>query len=489
MSASPSTTAIPMLIDGRDHTPDRPLREVRSPGSGELVGQVRLGTADDVDRAVAAARAAAPGQRESSVFDRSALCRRLADAIDAHAEELARLLTTEHGKPYHAEALGELGAAATAFRDAADQVVSLRSESVAVRDPAKRVLVSRRPRGVYAVITPWNFPLGVASIYYLAPGIAAGNTIVWTPAPSVSSIAVRFAEVLHEAGLPPGVLNVVTGDGAVVGQAAIKHPGVAAVGFTGSTPTGRRVAEAAAGKPVQLELGGNGPSIVLDDADLDLTATAVAGGAFANAGQICTSTERVLAHASIASDLAERVAERARAVVLGDPFAKDTTMGPVHTAELAERVRRQVSDAAAAGGRVLVGGGKPADAPTPHYVEATVVDGVPRTADLHVAETFGPVVPIVHWETEEELAELVAASDFGLSGAVFGRDLGRAIPLAERLPCGIVNLNETSSYWEPNIPAGGASGTGSGYGRTGGPWSLEEMTERQALVITTRAGS
>lgn len=481
MSADP----YPMVIDGKTYAPDRPVREVRSPGSGEVVGHVRLGTRDDVDLAVAAARAASPGWRRTSVFDRAALCRTLADAVTARREELASVLTGEHGKPYRTEGLGEIDAVATAFRDAADQVVSLRSESIAVRDRSKRVLISRRPRGVYAVVTPWNFPVAVASIYYLAPGIATGNTLVWTPAPSVSGVAARLAELLDEAGLPPGVLNLVTGEGPTVGDAAIRHADVDAVGFTGSTATGRLIAQAAAGKPVQLELGGNGPSIVLGDADLDLAASAIAGGAFANAGQICTSTERVLAHASVAKELAERVAEHARAVVLGDPFAADTTMGPVHTAEVAQRVCDQVEAAVAGGGRVLVGGGRQPGAPTEHYVRATVVDDVPATSDLHRAETFGPVVPVVHWDGADELDALVRASSYGLSGAIFSGDLGRAMALAEELPCGIVNLNEASSYWEPNVPAGGAAGTGSGHGRTGGPWSLEEMTEQQAIVIRT----
>ncbi|TDC44402.1 aldehyde dehydrogenase [Actinomadura sp. KC345] len=476
----------PMYVGGAAYTPDRPTREVRGPGDGAVVGHVLMGTAEDVDRAVTAARAAAPAHRRTPVFERAELCRRLADAVAAEKEDLAARLAAEHGKPFHTEARGEIDAVVTAFRDAADHVVSLRSESIAVRDPAKRVLVQRRPRGVYSVITPWNFPIGVASIYYLGPGIATGNTLVWTPAPSVAGIASRLTAVLHEAGLPDGVLNLVTGEGPVVGNAAITHPGVNAVGFTGSTATGYLIAEAAGGrKPVQLELGGNGPSIVLPDADLDLAAAAIANGSFSNAGQICTSTERVLAHASVATELAERVAAHARDVVLGDPFSDSTTMGPLHTADLAKRVCAQIDEAAAGGGRILAGGGRQAGAPTEHYVEATVVDTVPHGCDLDVAETFGPVTPVVHWNTVEELHALVAASEFGLSGAIFSRDVGRAFALAEELPCGIVNLNEASSYWEPNIPAGGAAGTGSGYGRTGGPWSVEEMTEQQAIVLRT----
>lgn len=481
-------TVAPMFINGREHTPDRPARVLRSPGNGTECGAVSLGTAEDVDLAVGAARAAARHLRTASVFERADLCRRLADAVAAHRTDLARRLSTEHGKPFRTEAHGEIDAVITAFRDAADQVVSMRVESIAVRDPAKRVAITRRPRGVYSVITPWNFPLAVASIYYLAPGLATGNALVWTPAPSVSGVASQLVAILAEAGLPAGALNLVTGEGPVVGNAAIRHPGVDAVAFTGSTATGHRIAEAAVGKPLQLELGGNGPTIVLPDADLDLAAEAIAGGCFANAGQICTSTERVLAHRDIATPLAERIAERAARIVLGDPFDPATTMGPVHTAELADRIRSQVGAAVAGGGRLLAGGTSLPDAPTANYVPATVVDAVPHDAELHVAETFGPVAPVVHFADDAELHALVHRSDFGLSGAIFSTDIERAIPLAESLPCGIVNLNETSSYWEPNIPAGGVSGTGSGYGRTGGPWSLEEMTEQQAIVITTRSG-
>ncbi len=479
-----TTETFPMYVDGLAYRPDRPTRQLRSPAAGTDVGNVLLGTPDDVDLAVAAAQTAAPPHRQRSVFERADLCRRLADAIAAHKDDLAQQLTAEHGKPLHTEARTEIDSIITAFRDAADQVVSLRSESIAVRDPRKRVLVQRRPRGVYAVITPWNFPLGVASIYYLAPGIATGNTLVWTPPPTVAGVAARLTEILHEAGLPGGVLNLVSGEGTTVGNAAVTHPDVNAVGFTGSTATGYRVAEAAGGrKPVQLELGGNGPTVVLPDADLELAAAAIANGSFTNAGQICTSTERVLAHAAIASELAERVATHARDIILDDPFSPGTTMGPVHTSELAQRVRGQIDAAVANGGQVLAGGGHPRDAPTENYIEASVVDAVPHGSDLDVAETFGPVTPFVHWETVTELHQHVAASGFGLSAAIFSRDVERAISLAEELPNGIVNLNEISSYWEPNIPAGGGAGTKSGYGRTGGPWSLEEMTEEQAIVL------
>lgn len=478
------TDAFPMYVDGSIYRPDRPTRQLHSPGTGKTVGNILLGTPDDVDQAVAAAREAMPGHARKTVFERADLCRRLADAVAKHKSDLAEQLSAEHGKPLHSEAVGEIDSVIAAFRDAADQVVSMRSEASAVRDPHKRVLVQRRPRGVYGVITPWNFPLGVATIYYLAPGIATGNTLVWAPAPSIAGIASQFVEILHETDLPDGVLNLVTGDGATVGNATVRHPDVNAIGFTGSTPTGYKIAEAVGGrKPIQLELGGNGPTVVLPDADLDLAATAIANGSFANAGQICTSTERVLAHSDIASRLAERVADRARHVVLADPSSPETTMGPVHTADQAQRVCSQIEASVAGGANLLTGGKCRKDAPTEHYIEPSVVDRVPHGYDLDIAESFGPVAPVVHWSDFDELNAHVAASQYGLSAAIFSRDIERAISLAESLPCGIVNLNEASSYWEPSVPAGGGAGTKSGYGRTGGPWSMEEMTDQQAIVL------
>jgi succinate-semialdehyde dehydrogenase/glutarate-semialdehyde dehydrogenase len=459
-------------------------RTVVSPATGDVLGELPLHTPADVDAAVGAARTAARELARLSPFERADLCDAVADAIDARADAIARLLAVEHGKPLEAEARGEVAVFASAFREAAQQVRWMTGELVPAHDESKRVLVRRRPLGVCGVITPWNFPLGVPGLYYLAPGLAAGNALVWTPAPSTSLVALEAAAAIAEAGLPTGAIAVVTGDGAVVGDAVARHPGVDGVGFTGSTAVGALVARAAAGKPVLLELGGNGPTIVLADADLELAAAAIAGSSFANAGQVCTATGRVLADETVAGELAERLAAHASELVVGLPLDPATTMGPVHQEAVADRVVDQVAGAAAQGARVVAGGGRMEELPTRNYVAPTVVDAVPAGAALHVEETFGPVAPIVRFSGMAELRKLVDASPFGLFSAVFSGDVARAVRLAEELPTGTVNVNAPSSYWEPHLPAGGAAGRASGVGRAGGRWSIEAMSEAHTITVS-----
>ncbi|HEU4657109.1 MAG TPA: aldehyde dehydrogenase family protein [Capillimicrobium sp.] len=466
-------------------TQDIQTREVISPATGEVLGRLPLGTAADVDAAVSAAAGAARELAALGPFERADLCDAVADAVEARADEIARLLALEHGKPLEAEARGEVAVFSVAFREAAQQVRWMTGEVVPAHDETKRVLVQRRPLGVYGVISPWNFPLGVPSLYYLGPGLAAGNAVVWTPAPSTSLVALAVADAIADAGvLPAGALTVVTGEGPVVGDALARHPGVHGVGFTGSTGVGEAVARAAAGKPVLLELGGNGPTIVLEDADLDLAAAAIAGSSFANAGQVCTATGRVLAHESVAGELAERLARHAGEIVLGLPLDAATTMGPVHQEPLADRIVGQLDQAVAAGAQVVAGGRRREDLPTRNYLEPTVVDRVPAGASLHVDETFGPVAPIVRFGSTDELRELVDASPFGLFSALFSRDVARAMRLAERLPTGTVNINAPSNYWEPHLPAGGAAGRASGIGRAGGRWSIDAMSEVHTITVS-----
>ncbi|MGO1972240.1 MAG: aldehyde dehydrogenase family protein [Propionibacteriaceae bacterium] len=471
-----------MIIGGEAYAPDRERRVYDSPSTGEPVSEILLGTVDDVDRAVAAARAALPALAKLSLDERADLLLRTAAAIRARAEDFAQLLATEHGKTYHADAMGEIEASAEAMAAAGGQARWLTESHYPLSTRGKRLLTVRRPRGVYGVLTPWNFPLGIATQYYLGPGLAAGNTMVWLGAPSVNSTHALLAETIAELW-PAGAINFVTGDGPVVGQALAGHAGVDAVGFTGSTPVGNAVQAAAVGKPTFLELGGNGPTIVLPDADVARAATRIAGGSFTNAGQICTASGRILAHASIASELADAIAEESKKFVLGDPFDQATTMGPVHRQELAATVISQVDDAVAQGARLVSGGHLLDGAPTPHYLLPTVVDDVPATADLHRAETFGPVAPVVHYESAEQLDQLITASPFGLHGGIFSRDVEKALSLGETLRVGHVNINDTSAYWEPSIPAGGAAGAVSGIGRSGGPWSVMEMTEVQTFAL------
>lgn len=460
-------------------------RTILSPATDEPVGELPLGTAADVEAAVRSARAGAATLARLGPFERADLCDAVADAVEARADELARLLSLEHGKPLEAEARGEVAGFSMAFREAAQQVRWLTGELIPARDEAKRVLVRRRPLGVVGVITPWNFPLGVASFYYLGPGLAAGNALVWVPAPSTSLVALAVADAIRDAGaLPQDALTVVTGDGPVVGAALAAHPDVDGIGFTGSTGVGREVAHAAAGKPMLLELGGNGPSIVLEDADLELAATAIASSSFANAGQVCTATGRVLAHEAVAGELAERLAATADEIVVGLPLDAATTMGPVHRPEVAERVVAQVAGATAGGATVVHGGGRIDGLPTRNYVAPTIVDRVPADASLHVDETFGPVAPIVRWSSTGELRALIDASPFGLFSALFTSDDARGLRFAETLPAGTVNVNGPSNYWEPHLPAGGAAGRASGIGRAGGRRSIDALSQEHTVTLT-----
>ena len=479
----------PMFIDGQWHTGDQNnLKDVTSPATGEVLGQIPFGVSEDVDRAVRAARRASKSLERMTVFERAELCQRIANAIEVNRDRLAKLLSLEHGKPLYTEAYGEVDSCVAAFREASEQIKWMDSKIIPTRDPNKRALAFRRPRGVYGIITPWNFPIGCACVYYLAPGLAAGNSIVWVPSPSTSAIASELMRCIASVEFPDGAINLVIGEGSVVGDALVIHELTDAIGFTGSTQTGRIIASRAGAKPCLLELGGNGPTIVLDDADIELAAEAIARGSFSNAGQICTSTERVLVHKSVADRLAEALQAHANNIRLGDPLDPSTTMGPVHNESIAKKVMDHLEDAVYKGAKILTGGKIQSNRPTNLYLEPTVVDYVAETAKLNTDETFGPVAPLIRFANIDDLHRLVASSPYRLSAAVFSRDVERALLLAESLKFGFVNINEAGNYWETQIPAGGTSGSWSGYGRTGGKWSIEEMSEICTVVLNLPGG-
>jgi succinate-semialdehyde dehydrogenase/glutarate-semialdehyde dehydrogenase len=304
------------------------------------------------------------------------------------------------------------------------------------------------------------------------------------PAPTTSICAVHMAECLQAADLPPGVVNLVTGLGPVVGDEIAASPGTQAVGFIGSIATGHQVARRAAGKELLLEMGGNGPMVIMEDADLDLAVDATLLACFLNAGQSCTAGERILVHGDVKDDYLARLTSAVAARVhLGDPFDPATTMGPMNNEPAAAKTERHVADAVERGATLLTGGKRVPRLGSDLYFEPTVLDGVTDAMEVAREETFGPVVPVSTIRDEREAIELVNRSEYGLLSAIFTRDLRRGLAFAEAVRTGWVNVNESPNYWESHLPFGGRAGSRSGVGRVNGRFSMERLTELKTIVI------
>jgi succinate-semialdehyde dehydrogenase/glutarate-semialdehyde dehydrogenase len=457
--------------------------DATSPATGEAIGSVPEGTRDDAQRAIAAANAAAREWAGRSAFERAAAMERVAAIIDERRDDLAHTLTLDQGKPLRAESNAEVDELIEYWRMAAGDARRLEGLMPPSVDASKRVLAYRVPRGVVGVITPWNWPYTMAA-EVVAPALASGNTVVWAPATSTSVCSVKLAECIVDAELPAGVFNLVTGPGAVVGDEIAASPGTHAIGFVGSVATGGRVAERSAGKPILLEMGGNGPLVVLDDADVDAAVEATLAAAFLCAGQSCTAGERFLVHDDVHDEYLDKLtAASSREIRLGDPFADGTTMGPLNNETTAAKMDAHVADAVERGAVLVAGGARAHGFPTELYYEATVLDRVDDEMEVAREETFGPVVPISTIRNEDEALAVIDSSPYGLLAAVFTRDLRRGLRFAEAARAGWVNVNESTNYWESHLPFGGRSGSQSGIGRVGGRFSMETFTELKTVVV------
>ena len=451
--------------------------DVTSPANGELLGSVSGASEAQVDAAVRAAAAAFPGWRATPLLERVDICRRAHALCLERNEEIAQSIAREVGKTIR-EAREEMEEyTADHFRRASEDMLRNAGQvlpSTQERNGSKRILVVQEPVGVVAAVTPWNFPVDIAGIP-IVYGLAAGCTVVWKPSEYAPLCTTMFVQLLEDAGFPPGTINLVHGRGDT-GSQLVRHPDVASVVFTGSVATGEQVARDAGLKNRVLELGGNGPQIVLADADIEKAADAAITGCFYLAGQCCTAAERILVHESVKDDFVAALVERVGRLRVGDPLSEDTDMGPLCTPATLERTKQHVADAVARGATVVTGGESDGQ-----YHQPTVIDGV--TSDMLIAreETFGPVAPIMTFATLDEALAIANETEFGLTAAVFTNDLKAAWRAAEQLRHGTVHINETTNYWDQMAPFGGAKKSGAGRELAG--WIMDALTETKQITF------
>lgn len=446
-----------------------------------LLGRGPSATFDDVDDAVSAARKALQGWQTTPGSDRSQFLEQFAGALETRAEYTCELCSRETGAPITFSRFGNAALPVAVLRYYAGLIPKMLAEEIRPSSIGHNI-VRREPVGVVAAIVPWNVPQSVA-VSKIAPALAAGCTVVVKPAPETALDARVFGEAAAEAGLPPGVLNVVTG-GDDVGAYLVRHPGVDKVSFTGSTEVGRLIAETCGHlmRPVTLELGGKSAAIILDDADLGHAMQGLRSLSFGNNGQLCIANSRVLAPRSRYDEVNDALAEMASSLVIGDPLDDRVEIGPLVSARQRERVLGYIEAGKAEGARVVTGGGIPANQPRGWYVAPTVFADVNNSARIAREEIFGPVVAVIPYDSDDDAVEIANDSEFGLAGSVWSSDEGRATEIARRVRTGSIGINE----YQPAVdtPYGGVKG--SGLGRELGP---EGLAAYQTLKSICRVGT
>jgi acyl-CoA reductase-like NAD-dependent aldehyde dehydrogenase len=471
-------------IAGRwvDPVGDRMLTSV-NPATGEVLGVAPDSSAADVDRAVRAAAEAWPSWRATPAPRRAEILFRAAELLVRHKEELARLATREMGKIL-TETRGDVQEAIDMTYFIAGEGRRLHGYTTPSEMPRKAAYCVRQPLGVVGVITPWNFPVAIPS-WKIVPALVCGNTVVFKPAPETPLTAAAFTALLVEAGLPPGVLNLVTG-GDETGAALVDHPGIALISFTGSTDVGLQVAARcqARGVRVSLEMGGKNAAIVLDDADLELAADALTWSAFGTTGQRCTACSRIVVTPRAHREVVERLADRARRLRLGDGLDPATDMGPLVSASQRQRVETYVEIGRREGATVVLGGERPRvpGLERGFFYAPTILDGVTPGMRVAQEEIFGPVVGVMDAASLEEAIEIVNGVRYGLSASIFTRDVFAAMRAVEEIRTGIVYVNHGTTGAEVHLPFGGTRATGNGH-REGGLQVLDVFTEWKSVYI------
>jgi acyl-CoA reductase-like NAD-dependent aldehyde dehydrogenase len=474
---------VELMIGDRDLPAQRGATfERRNPVSGEVVTRAAAASPADAAAAADAAGAAFPAWAALGPNARRTLLLRFADVLQQQANEYTAAMVEEIGAtPGWAQFNAML--ASSMMREAAALTTQVCGETIPSDRPGCIAMAVRQPAGVVLGIAPWTAPV-ILGVRAIATPLACGNTVVLKASELCPRTHRLIGAAARAAGLPAGVVNVITNapaDAAQVVGALIAHPAVRRVNFTGSTAVGRKIAELAARqlKPALLELGGKAPLVILDDADIDEAVNAAVFGAFMNQGQICMSTEKIVVHESIADAFVRKLVERSRALPAGDPRAGNVVLGSMVSAEAAQRVQRLIDDAVAKGAELALAGTAQGS-----IRSAAVLDRVPPSADIYMEESFGPVVCVVRVKDDEEAIRVANDTEYGLTSAVFSRDVGRALKVAQRLQAGMCHVNGPTVHDEAQMPFGGMKG--SGYGRFGGKAGIAEFTELRWITINTQ---
>jgi succinate-semialdehyde dehydrogenase/glutarate-semialdehyde dehydrogenase len=451
---------------------------VTNPASGKVLGRVPSLGASDVVRAIAAAKRAQPAWRALTAKERAGKLRLLFELMITHREDLARIMTAEQGKPL-AESRGEITYAASFIEWFAEEGKRVYGDTIASHSPNSRIIVQKEPIGVFAAITPWNFPAAMIT-RKAGPGWAAGCTGVLRPASQTPFSAIAIAVLAERAGLPAGVCNVITGPGSEIGGELTSNPDVRKLSFTGSTEVGATLLAQCAPtiKKTSMELGGNAPFIVFDDADLDAAVQGALASKYRNAGQTCVCANRLLVQDGIYDAFAAKLKTAVEALKVGNGFEDGVTIGPLIDDNAVRKAEEHVADAVERGASVLTGGERHPLGGSFYW--PTILLNVPRDAKVFRDETFGPVAPLFRFTTEAQAIEMANDTEFGLASYFYSRDIGRIMRVAEALECGIVGINEGLISTEV-APFGGVKS--SGLGREGSKYGIEDYLEIKYLCL------
>ncbi len=458
------------------------VNEIRNPATGEVVDTIPRASVAEMRQAIDAAEAAFPAWAETPPAKRGAILQKGAHAITAKEKELASLLSREQGKPMK-EAVMEIRRFVHTLEHYAGLAKNIRGGYVPLVEEGKYAMILKLPMGVVGSIVPWNFPVSLMG-NKLGPALLAGNTVVVKPADTTPLTDVQCCAILTEAGLPPGVLNCVTGRGSIIGQELLTNPKVRKIGFTGSTDTGKMVMRSAAEtiKRVTLELGGSDPMIVCDDADIDKAASAASSGRFFNCGQACLAIKRLYVFERVADEFIGKLTAKVKRLVVGNGSKRETMVGPLHTAAQRKEIEEQVEDAKSRGATVLAGGARPqgTEFEQGHFYLPTLLTDVPTDAKVAVEETFGPVLPV--WQVKDLEEAIARANDtiFGLGSYIWTRDLARATKGAEKIQAGYTWINSAQIIYD-ELPFGGMKQ--SGIGKEHGIEALDHYMETKSVVV------